>query len=222
MDTPHIVLISLHADPSTPQGAHEGGGTHSYLRELLAGFALKGRRCTLITRRTSPQLVEVEKITEDIKVVRIQSGPLRPIDKKKLNQYHEQSLRQIRRIIESLSDSRVVLHSVYWNSGRVAMNLSEEFGVPYVHTVISNGLRREREGAPPNAPHRIDIERRIFTKAALIFCVSEEERKDLIELYEVAPKRLVVIGRPVGSVFRLPARDDMGIPRPINLSQLTQ
>lgn len=222
MDSPHIVLVSLHADPSTPPGAQEGGGTHSYLRELLTGFALKGRRCTLITRKTSPQLVEVERITEDIKVVRIQSGPLCPIDKKLLNQYHEQSLKQTRRIIESLSDSRVVLHSVYWNSGRVAMNLSEEFCIPYVHTVISNGLRREREGAPSNAPHRIDIEHRIFAKATLIFCVSEEEKNDLIELYGVPPKRLVVIGRPVSSAFRLPARDDMGVARPINLSQLTK
>ena len=222
MNSPHIVLISLHADPSTPPGAQEGGGTHSYLRELLAGFALKARRCTLVTRRTSPQSAEVEKITEDIKVVRIPSGPLRPIDKKLLNQYHEQSLKQTRRIAESLNDSEVVLHSVYWNSGRVAMELSEELSIPYVHTVISNGLRREREGAPSNAPHRIDFEHRIFAKAALIFCVSEEERDDLIELYGIAPERLIVIGRPVSSVFRRPAHDSMGVPRPIKLSQLTR
>ena len=31
----NLLMISLHADPTVPAGIGEGGGTHSYIRDLL-------------------------------------------------------------------------------------------------------------------------------------------------------------------------------------------
>lgn len=214
----HVVLICLHADPASPSGTQSGGGTHSYLRELLAGLGSRGWRVTLVTRRASDQLPPEEQISRFTRLVRVQVGPLGPLDKSLLDGLHPESLQTIRDVIGQASPPPDVLHSVYWNSGRVAMELSAELGIPFVHTVISNGRRRVLLGAARNVPGREAVEERVFASAFRVFCVTEEEKRDLVELYSVAPGRVVVVGRPVADWFVHPAHDEMGEPRPLKLS----
>ena len=56
MNDKTTVIISLHADPSTPSGVGEGGGTHAYIRELMSGLALRGISSAFITRSSSSSL----------------------------------------------------------------------------------------------------------------------------------------------------------------------
>lgn len=215
----HIVLICLHADPASPSGTESGGGTHGYLRELLAGLGSRGWRVTLVTRRASEQLSAEEQISRHTRIVRVQVGPLGPLDKSLLDGLHPESLRAIRDVVRQASPLPDVLHSVYWNSGRVAMELSAELGIPFVHTVISNGRRRVLLGAARNAPGREAVEELVFDAAFRIFCVTEAERRDLVDLYSVDSGRIVVVGRPVADWFLHPAHDEMGEPRPLRLGE---
>lgn len=213
--------MTLHADPSVPSGAGIGGGTHAYLRELMVGLALQRRRVILMTRRPSPNLPAHERITALSHVFRIQVGPLGEMDKRKLNDHHEESLAGARTILSSIHPVRVI-HSVYWHSGRVAMDLSAELGIPYVHTVISNGRRRELEGAAGNHPERIVVETEIFKRAFSILSVSRCEKRDLVELYRIDPQKIIVVGRPVDDAFRQLPYDEIGTPHPVSLSSLLQ
>ena len=215
---PLVLFISLHADPLTPSGVGEGGGTHAYLRELIKELALEGRPCALITRRTSTSLDEVQVLNRTVCLLRIGIGPPGPLDKRRLNEFHYEAMRETRRALTMLPAQPAIIHSVYWNSGKVALDLSAEMGIPYVHTVISNGARRRLEGAHDQPPEREKIEREVFSQAWVIFAVSGEEKADLVEHYGVDATKIRVVGRPVDSHFLDPAHDEYGRPRPINLT----
>ena len=206
----HIVLISLHADPATPSGADDGGGTHAYIRELIAGFSQTLWKLTVLTRWATTALPQSEGVAPNIRIARLQIGPVAPIDKRLLNDLHPISVQQA---LEELRGEPIdLIHSVYWNSGRVAKELAKRNRRTFVHTVISNGWRRLQEGASDQPTARIDVEQQVFSSAFGIFCISGEERRDLIEHYAVPPDKIFVVGRPVAEVFRSPCRDECGRP----------
>jgi D-inositol-3-phosphate glycosyltransferase len=216
---PHLLLISLHADPASPSGAENAGGTHAYIRELLTGLASRGWEATMVTRRASADLPARERISRHTTINRIQIGPLGPLHKSHLDGLHAESVASTREVVLRGRRRPDLVHSVYWNSGRVALDLSGELGIPFVHTVISNGKRRTLMGAARNASRREEVEGWVFGAAFRIFCISQEERRDLVDLYSVDPARLVVVGRPVAECFLDPAHDEMGRPRPLRLAR---
>lgn len=213
MTVGEIVIISLHADPSVPSGVREGGGTHAYLRELAAGLAMRGRRCSIVTRRMSPTLEGCVSISPLTTLYRIDIGPPGPLDKRKLNSFHDQTVNSIREIVAASEHRPIVLHSVYWNSGRAALDLSTETGIPFVHTVISNGIGRRLRGATGQASNREEVEFKVFHGAYRIFSISLSEKHDLINLYHVPENKIVVVGRPVDRCYHHPAHDETGEPR---------
>lgn len=213
----NVLIISLHADPVQPSGVGEGGGTHAYVREILRGLALKCRYASVVTRHAAPSLPVVQRLSDFTMVHRIVLGEIAPIDKRHLNSYHELAVKLISEIIQNQKWPIHVLHGVYWNSGRAAMELSRQFDIPFVQTVISNGKRRLEQGYLNNADDRIEIETEIYHAAAAIFCISNEERNDLVNLYSVNPNKLHVIGRPVPLPFCNPAQGNDGMPRYVDI-----
>jgi len=207
----HVIIISLHADPATAAGAAEGGGTHSYLRELLAMLPRRGWHCTVLTRWASKSAPQRNRLSAYSRVERLKIGHVEKLDKKTLDDHHPETVEAVRRAIRR-NPAPTLLHSVYWNSGRAAAEVSSELDIPFVHTVISNGKRRAIEHAAENAARRIEVEQFVFSRAARIFCVSPQERDDLHELYSIDSDKLIVVGRPVNAQFLLPAHDEMGTP----------
>lgn len=213
----NVLIISLHADPVQSSGSGEGGGTHAYIREILRSLALKCRHAAVVTRHADQNLPTSQRLSDYTVIHRIKLGDIAPIDKRLLNSFHDRTIKLIADIIKDQKWPIHVLHGVYWNSGRAAMDLSRQLGIPFVQTVISNGKRRLQQGYLDNADGRIEIETELYRAAAAIFCISREERNDLIDLYGVGSDKLHVIGRPVPLPFRYPAHDDCGIPRYVDL-----
>lgn len=211
MKTGQIVIVTLHADPATPSGTGGGGGTHSYVRELMVGLAKNEWSVTVITRWADPELPKQEHLSSSTRLIRVEIGDVAPLDKRLLNDLHLASLQAVNDALGSGPEIHA-LHSVYWNSGRVAMDLSARLGLPFVHTVISNGWRRGQEGVSDQSPDRIDVERRVFRAAFAVLCVSEEERSDLVHHYDVNPNKAIVVGRPVAPNFQNPCHDEWGRP----------
>jgi len=207
-----LALISLHADPSTPAGFGGGGGTHSYLRELLSHLATEGIEHLLLTRRAGPELPEFEQTSPTGAVRRLEIGALAPMDKRLLPRMHAETLDRVGEALSSWGAPDLV-HSIYWNSGEAAMDYSRSIGIPFVHSVISNGRRREMSGYRDQPAERIPTEFRVFNAAAAIFCVSTQESDDLAAFYAVPAERLLVVGRPVARAYLHPAHDPAGQPR---------
>jgi D-inositol-3-phosphate glycosyltransferase len=211
MKSNHLALITLHADPSKPSGTGEGGGTHSYIRELMVALPKENWNLTVLTRWADANLPEFETISSRVRIVRLRIGEVNPLDKRLLNGFHRTSLTAAEKALKVVSKVDLI-HSVYWNSGRVAADLSKKLKLRFVQTVISNGWRRLQQGAKDQPLIRLKIEKQVFTSAFTIFCISHEERDDLVNHYEVDSDKIVIIGRPVANNFRHPPHDEMGKP----------
>lgn len=215
MNNDYILIITLHADPTTPSGVKEGGGTHSYIRELVAGLVLKNKKSIVVTRKSSADLESYVKINSVNSLYRIKIGPISEIDKKLLNSYHNDTLKEIVKIINKEGIPSVI-HSVYWNSGRAAMDLSQKYNINYVHTIISNGIGRIKRGADNQDSQRIEIEKLVFNNAYKIFSISEDERNDLIKYYDIPSIKIIVVGRVVSIKYLSLPHDKFGNPKKYN------
>lgn len=208
---PEIVLICLHADPASPPGVGEGGGTHRYLRELLGLLAQSAIPHLLLTRRATVGLAEEESVSSCGRLIRLNIGLPGKIDKRLLDDHHHSTVKRIEEVLARHGTPRL-LHSVYWNSGRAAAEVSRRLEIPFVHTVISNGWRRQEAGYRDQPPQRIEVERQVFHAAARVFCICGQERDDLTSFYGVAPERISVVGRPVARSFLMPCHNGHGEP----------
>lgn len=202
----------MHADPAMPPGYDEWGGTHTYMRELLDSFKQHKLHCILITRRSMEQLPANENYNSYCQIIRVSNGDNLPMDKQKLRFYHKQNLKTILEIIQKQESLPIAIHSVYWNSGRLALALSNITGIPYVHSVISNALGRISRGAFEPVDERASYEKEIYDHAKTILCVSDDEKNDLIHFYNVDPQKIIVCGQYISPDFLFPSHDVNGFP----------
>lgn len=208
----NLLMISLHADPTLPAGIGEGGGTHSYIRELLTYFSNKDVKVLLITVKSHANLADYDEISDSCKIRRIIIKDENYIDKKELYSLHSTSLLKTEQALTALNFKPDLIHSVYWNSGQVAKDLCQKLNIPYVHTVISNGLRRQKAGMDEVLAQRSKVEKEVFLSATYIFCITPSERNDLVKLYHISPQKIMVLGRPVSADFLYPSHDEFGMP----------
>ena len=209
----YILILTIHADPAMSPGYGEWGGTHIYMKELLDSFYSLHLKCVLITRRVMEELPEIEQYNPCCTIYRLKNGDIAPIDKTKLYLYHNDNLLAIQKIIESIGELPKVIHSVYWNSGRLGMELSKIYNIPLVHSVISNSYGRQARGAYEPLPKRADYEQTIYNYAKWILCVSIDEKNDLVNYYNISPEKIIVAGQYIHPSFILSSRDNNGFPR---------
>lgn len=208
----YVLVITMHADPAFPPGYDEWGGTHTYMHELLDCFTEHSIPCILVTRRSMEELPAIERYSNVCTVYRLENGEHTPMSKMLLRNYHERNLSLIKDIINVHGKPKAI-HSVYWNSGRLAMELCNEFGVPLVHSVISNSRGRLSRGAALDDADRADFEQQIYERADVILCVSEDEKQDLVEHYRIDPDKLRVAGQFIHASYIEPSHDNCGFPR---------
>ena len=208
-----LLIISLHADPSMPPGVGEWGGTHTYMRELLTELYDTNYNVILVTRKVYPKEETIEQISPFCRILRLTLGTFENFDKRNLYELHEVTFLQILEKLDELKFIPDIIHSVYWNSGHLAMRLSNLWNVPYIHSVISNGKGRNKHGAAGTAPHRIEIETQVFTHASIILCVAESEKTEICNYYNIQPSKVVVAGQYIHPSFISASHDSFGSPR---------
>lgn len=208
----YILIITMHADPAMPPGYGECGGTQTYMKELLDELGKRNIPCIMVTRKSMQYLPSEEQYNTSCKIIRLLNGDDEPMSKLLLHHYHDINLKEIAKLIRLQESLPLAIHSVYWNSGRLAMALSSEFHVPFVHSVISNSRGRVSRGADEPLEMRAQYEQEIYEHAEKILCVSEDEKYDLEKFYKIPPEKLVVCGQYVDMSFLYPPHDTNGFP----------
>lgn len=213
LDGKKILIISLHADPAMPPGVSEWGGTHTYMRELLTELCDTAYHVLLITRKVYPNEEDIENILPSCRILRLTLGDFGIFDKRDLYNLHEETVRLTITALEKLNFKPDIIHSVYWNSGHLALTLSKLWHIPYVHSVISNGRGRNEHGAVGTSPYRIKTEKMVFANATFILCVAESEKREICKYYHINPDKIVVSGQYVHPSFIYASHDFYGNPR---------
>lgn len=217
----HILIISLHADPILPAGIGEYGGGHMYPYELLVGLAKENYIVSLITRKSNKALPDVEYINESSTIYRLDYGNNIPFhDKRDFYNLRDVSLSLTCQLLQKYDIRPSIIHSLYWNSGYLAYQLSKQLKVPYVHSPISIGYIIKKEQAKEIEAHRIATEQKVFKNASKILSITESEKENIIKYYNIKSDSIEVIGRPVPQEYLYPVHDEWGNTRDSNMNYL--
>jgi sucrose-phosphate synthase len=212
-----IALLSIHGlirgeDLELGRDADTGGQT-LYVLELARALARHAdvAKVELITRRVIDSRVDadyaepIEKLSDKLIIVRIDAGPEEYIAKEQLWDHLEVFADNT---LEFFRDSGVlpdILHSHYADAGYVAARLTNQLGVPMIHTghslgrvkrrrLLASGLSAVEVEQRYNMNRRIEAEEVALATAERVITSTHQEIEEQYELYDhYQPEQMRVV-----------------------------
>jgi D-inositol-3-phosphate glycosyltransferase len=192
-----VAMISYHTSPLAALGGSETGGMNVYVRQLSRELGQRGFLVDVFTRRQSASTPDVVEDGENVRVVHLEAGPRRPVDKRRLHHHLDEFEGNLIRFASAQGGQGLtydLLHSHYWLSGWVALRLQERWGLPHVTMFHTLGEVKNRARITEHeAPLRIQVEHRLARQADRIVCASQHEKHLLARLYDADPDRVAVV-----------------------------
>ncbi|HEY8108784.1 MAG TPA: glycosyltransferase [Patescibacteria group bacterium] len=192
-----------HVEYPPPLGKTDTGGQTIYVFQLAKALAKQGIKVDIFTRQLG-DLPALEPIGKDVRIVRIEAHGTDFIPKEKIFETVPALVKGVRVWMKRKRIRYDVVHSHYWDGGYAGMLLSRSERIPHVHTPHSSGkvknLEMRAEGTPPAELRsmyrfqvRNQIEQRILKQADATVVLSETNRIQLLQHYDVQFERLHVI-----------------------------
>ncbi|WP_344298716.1 D-inositol-3-phosphate glycosyltransferase [Sinomonas flava] len=205
-----VAMISLHTSPLEQPGAGDAGGMNVYVSHLARALAATGLAVDIYTRATDPAQPDVVALEEGALVHHIEAGPRRRLAKEQMPPLAEEFaagvLRRMRAGLAAGGERTGVVHSHYWVSGIAGLRVSDELGIPLVHTMHTMARVKNLHlaaGDTPEPSNRERGEQRIADAAARLTANTPAERDELERHYGVDEDRIDVVSPGVDlSVFR--------------------
>lgn len=177
-----IAMLSVHTSPlDMPGRTKDAGGMNVYIQQLARELGQSHIHVDIFTRRTDPSTPSIIHLSPRARVIAIDAGPAQFISKDELYPYlsaFAQHVDDFRRRADQRYDA---LHSHYWLSGVVAMELAQRWHVP--HITMFHTLAHLKQLANPDtheSPLRLEMERRLIKQADRIIAATTEERAQII------------------------------------------
>lgn len=212
-----VAMLSVHTCPLDQPGGGDSGGMNVTIRSVARRLARAGVRVDVFTRRAGAEQTIVE-MDPGVRVVHLEAGPARPVEKEELPKYLCAFLCSLLRFeVEESARSRVegpcydLVHSHYWMSGWVGRLARERWGVPLVQTFHTLGKVKDGSRAPGDAPEpaiRTTAEERLVQAADCIIAPTVGEAAELASLYGARPDRVRIL--PPGVESRIFTPGDRG------------
>jgi D-inositol-3-phosphate glycosyltransferase len=188
-----IAVISMHTSPTASLGQNANGGLNVYVREVAAAFSERGIATDIFTRR-GPNDPAAEELAPLSRVIYLPAG--NGLDKYTLYDEVPAFARRIAGFAEREGVTYDLLFSHYWLSGEVACLLRPRLAPAWVHIAHTLGLVKNRTlalGARAEPQLRIRVEGEIAQQADLLIASTEDESRDLVDLYGADPDRVFVV-----------------------------
>ena len=216
-----VSVLAVHTSPLEQPGTGDAGGMNVYIVETATRMAQRGVPVEIFTRATSSDQPPIAELAPGVLVRHIAAGPFEGLGKNDLpSQLCAFTAGVLRAEARHEPGHYGVVHSHYWLSGQVGWLARDRWGVPLVHS--AHTLARVKnaalaEGDTPEPMVRVIGEDQVVTEADRLIGNTEEETRQLIELYGADPRRTVTI--PPGVDLdrfrpgdRSVARAELGLP----------
>jgi D-inositol-3-phosphate glycosyltransferase len=191
-----------------------------YIMETATRMARRGVAVEVFTRATSSEHPPVVEAAPGVLVRHVVAGPFEGLGKydlpSQLCAFTAGVLRTEARHEPGYYD---VVHSHYWLSGQVGWLARDRWGVPLVHSAhtlakVKNAALADGDAPEPMA--RVIGEDQVVAEADRLIGNTDEETRQLVELYDADPRRTVAIPpgvdlRSFTPGDRMAARRSLGI-----------
>ncbi len=214
-----IAVISAHTCPLADLGGWETGGMNVYVRELGRELAQRGVLVDIFTRRQACDSPDVVEYAPGARVIHVDAGPHRPVDKYEVLDYLPDFACGMQRWRALTGQTYDLIHSHYWLSGRLGSLFRDRWDVPLVamfHTLAQLKNRVAENAAEREQDVRSEIERRVMAASDRIIAATEVDRAQILRHYGALAPISVVPGGVDLERFKpmsqRQARREIGIP----------
>lgn len=201
-----IAMLSVHTCPLAVLGGKEAGGMNVYVRELGKELGRRGLEVDIFTRSQNPITTFTHNLGQNVRIIHLPAGPLKPYDKNEVFQHLPEFVENIRRFQLQDAPNRPydLIHGNYWLSGWAGLMLRKKWHVPVVqmfHTLahLKNDIARTENEREPS--FRADREAEIMQQADRLIAATPTEKAQLTWRYGADPEKIETI--PCGVDLRL-------------------
>jgi D-inositol-3-phosphate glycosyltransferase len=191
---PAIALISEHGDPAAELGKEAAGGQNVYVRQVGEALAALGYQVDMFTRKANPDDPEIVQHSPCCRTIRLVAGPQSYVARDEMMRHMPEFLDALLCFQTKHSMTYKVVHTHYWMSGWVGMQLREHHPVKLIHTYHSLGAVKYLSvpEIPEVASKRLAIEKDILEKYDCVVATSPQEQDDLRQLVSEEGKTQVI------------------------------
>jgi len=233
----YIALLSIHGlirgnNLELGRDADTGGQT-LYVLELAQALSRQPgvaqvdliTRCVVADAVSDEYAETIEKLSEKLRIVRINAGPDEYIFKESLWEYLDifaDNLATFFREQRSLPD---IIHSHYADAGYVGTHLANLLGIPLIHTghslgrvkrsrLLASGLSAQQVEERYNMSRRIEAEEITLATAERVITSTHQEIEEQYELYDHYQPELMRVVPPGTNLqqFMPPSNDELNTP----------
>ncbi len=192
-----VAMVSVHTSPLHQPGTGDAGGMNVYVVELARRLAGLGVEVDLITRATSSDLPPAVDLSDGVTVRHVTAGPFEGLAKEDLPAQLCAFTSGLMRIEAARPPGWYdLVHSHYWLSGQVAWLAAERWDVPLVHTMHTMAKVKNltlADGDSPEPTARAIGEAQVVAAADRLVANTDEEARQLVELYDADPDQVAVV-----------------------------
>ena len=214
-----IALISVHGDPAIDIGKEEAGGQNVYVRQVGEALAKQGWQVDMFTRKTKATQSNIVRHSPNCRTIRLIAGKQDFIPRDQLFDYLPAFVSQLRQFQIENNLQYSIVHTNYWLSAWVGMELKKHQPLQQIHTYHSLGAVKYAsiEQIPAIAQTRLAVEKECLETAECIVATSPQEKEHMRKLVSLKGNiKMIPCGTDIqrfGSVSRSEARLLLGIPK---------
>lgn len=213
----HIALISVHGDPAIEIGKEEAGGQNVYVRYVGEALAKQGWQVDMFTRKANAEQPRIVQHSPNCRTIRLTAGPEQFVPRDNIFGYAPDFVQEFLKFQEENGVVYPIVHTNYWISSWVGMQLKKIQGSKQVHTYHSLGAVKYRaiSTIPMIATMRLDVEKAVLETAERIVATSPQEKEHMRSMVskkgniDIIPCGTDV--RHYGAITKEEARQQLGI-----------
>ncbi len=212
-----IALISVHGDPAIEIGKEEAGGQNVYVRQVGEALAELGWLVDMFSRRVSTEQETIVQHSPLCRTIRLTAGPVEFVPRDNGFKYLPEFVDQLLQFQRENGIIYRLVHTNYWLSSWVGMQLKAIQGSKQVHTYHSLGAVKYNtiETIPLIASQRLAVEKQVLETAERIVATSPQEKHHMRSLVSTKGNiDIIPCGTNIlqfGSVEPEAARAELGI-----------
>ncbi len=189
-----VATLMVHTSPLDQAGVGDAGGMNIYVCESAQQMAAQGIKVDIFTRRANNDHPDIVDLGNGVRVIHLNVGPVHGVTKEALPALIPDLSQEFRKALKA--EQYDVIHSHYWISGKVAMPVAKELGIPLIHTMHTMARVKNlalAEGEIPEPMIRVQGESQVVAAADALIANTDAEAASLVSLYEACPDNVSVV-----------------------------
>jgi glycosyltransferase involved in cell wall biosynthesis len=183
-NTQHIALISVHGDPAVEIGKEEAGGQNVYVRQVGEALAKQGWHVDMFTRSASAEQPKIVEHGPRCRTIRLIAGPEAFVPRDEIFGYASTFVEELLKFQKQSGIQYRLVHTNYWISSWVGMELKKKQPLKQVHTYHSLGAVKYKSVTtiPMIASTRLAVEKALLETAERVVATSPQEQDHMRSL----------------------------------------